>query len=429
MRLRDMQIPLLAVVWALASTGAGGAEEPVKVSPELAEVLSLAQDDLQNDRPDEAVRRLEAFTGKDHALRQTLLGHAYRRGTDLPRAVTAYQRALAMDPELRAAGISLAEVYARQEDWPKAAELLGRHLDTDSCRADAMMLYAQVAQQNRDARLHRLLVRKGLVRFPGEARFRRLDLAALEDEGDYAQANQAAMDLLTATPADAGLWRHVAFTCERMGRDADCLSALEADLLCDPSDLDRHRRFLSGLLATGDWLTAVRHGQALLAGPLAKTAAAAADVMDLLIQAADAGAKDGLLATWLALVPEGKRTRAMRIVAARRALRDGKTAQAREALGKLISAGETDASIFLWAGQLAEAAADRPAAKTLYEQARSRKGSGARLAGLYLARLHVANKEYEPARRLLEKHLNDHPEDAAARAMLSLARAAGPPPK
>ena len=122
-------------------------------------------------------------------------------------------------------------------------------------------------------------------------------------------------------------------------------------------------------------------------------------------------------------VPAARQTRTMRLVTARRALRLGDRAAAREALGRLIEAGETDPSVFVWAGHLAETARDFPEAQTLYAHARSLKGPAARLATLYLARLHIRRGRREEARRLLRKYLDTYPQDASARALLALASA------
>ena len=110
---------------------------------------------------------------------------------------------------------------------------------------------------------------------------------------------------------------------------------------------------------------------------------------------------------------------------ARRALRLGETDQARQALGRLIDAGETDPSVFVWAGHLAETAKDWPEAQTLYAHARTLRGQAARLAALYLARLHIRRGRREEATRLLRKYLDAHPEDSAARALLAVADSAG----
>ena len=429
MPMRRWTLATWIAVACLANAGAlRGQDEPRKVAPELAKLLSRAQDDLRQGRPAEALRRLASFRGSDHALRHLLLGHAHAQQSNHQAAVDAYRTALRMDPKLKEAALGLAQVLARQEKWAEAAELLGRSVATDSCDAETLLLYAQVAHRLEDTRLCGLLVNTAVRRFPSDLRFRRLDLAVCLDRGDHRAADAAVKVLLRAAPADADLWRQRAFVSDRAGRGIDTVAALEACLLCDPNDPVRHRRFLASLLAGGDWCTSVKHGRALLAGPIAKAAAADVALMTLLIRAADMGEEDSILESWLALVPEKARTREMRIVAARRALRLGKTGEARAALRRLIEQGETDASALLWAGHLAEKAEDWPEAETLYEHARRREGSAARLATLYLARLYLRRGRTDEAGRLLRAYLNAHPEDSSARALLAVvdARKAGP---
>jgi len=422
---RGAIISILAAACAVPAGAAPGREKALKLPPALAELLTRAQGDLQAGRPAEAIRRLSAHRGQDHALRHLLMGHAYVQQSKLPAAAAAYGKALEMDAALAEAGIALAQVHARQDAWAKAAGLLGRFVNADSCRADVLMLYAQVADRLEDGRLCELLVSKGICRFPGDLRFRRLDLALCIARGEHEAARRTVLMLLKAAPGEADLWQQLAFLHDQAGQGAETVAALEASVLCDPGDLARHRRFLAGLLAAGDWLTAVKHGKGLLAGPLAKAAAADGDVMESLIRAADRGQADEVLGKWLALVPEEAQTRTMRIVTARRSLRLGQAAQARQALGRLIEAGETDPSVFLWAGHLAETAKDWAEARTLYAHARALKGPAARLATLYLARLHIRRGRREEASRLLRKYLETYPEDAPARALLALADAVG----
>jgi predicted Zn-dependent protease len=96
-------------------------------------------------------------------------------------------------------------------------------------------------------------------------------------------------------------------------------------------------------------------------------------------------------------------------------------------LARLIEVGEADPAIFLWAGSLAEAAEDWAAAETLYDHARVLMGYSARLASLYLARLHYRRGRPDIAGQLLRQYLDRAPEDAAARALLAVVEASPPP--
>ena len=424
MPMRRPSLVVLAAIFCLLCAGALRAKDQThRVPVELAELLARAQGDLRQGRPAEAIRRLAGYQGSDHALRHLLIGHSHVQRSDHQAAIAAYQAALRMAPKLEEAGLGLARVLARQEKWGKAAELLGQFVAADSCDADTLLLYAQVARRREDARLCELLVNTGIRRFPSDLRLRRLDLAVCLDRQDHRRAGEAVDALLRATPADPELWRQRAFVCDRADRQKDAIAALEACLLCDPNDLSGHRRFVASLVVAGDWCTAVRHGRSLLAGPQAGAAAADAGLMALLIRAADMGRQDEVLGEWLARVPVKSRTREIGIVAVRRALRLGEAADARTALRRLIEQGEADAGVFLWAGRLAEKAGDWPEAETLYDHARRQEGSAARLATLYLARLYRDRDRPDEAARLLRAHLDRQPRDSSARALLAVVEA------
>jgi len=403
---------------------AARAAESVKLPPAMAELLSAAQADLRADRPAEAVARLRTLPGgvEDHALRHLLLGHAYVRQSSLEEAASAYRQALGMAPSMTEAGLGLAQVRFRQERWRDAADLLGRHVDTSTCEADLLVLYAQAAIELDDTVLARRLVEVGVLRFPGDLRFRRLDLAVAVDEDDAEAVRRAVRYLLARDPTDADLWQRLAWV-EAGGReDAGRLVALEAAALCEPQNLAYRRALLAGELAAGNWPTVLARGRALLAGPMADRAAADVDLMDVLVRAADAAAADDTLRAWIDRAPEAKRTRAMQIADARLALRQAKPEAARAILGRLIALGDTDPAVFLWAGHLAEQAEDWTEARTLYDHARTLTGADARLATLYLARLDIRRGREAEAARLLRSYLNTYPEDAAARSLLGLVK-------
>ena len=413
----------MALAVLLVATVAGAAE-PVKLPPAMAELLSAAQADLRADRPAQAVERLRTLPDgvEDHALRHLLLGHAHVRQSAFDQAAAAYQQALAMDPAMTEAGLGLAQVRFRQERWRDAADLLGRYVSTDTCEADLLVLYAQAARELADAALARLLVDKGVLRFPGDARLRQLDLAVAVDEDDTEAVRRAVRYLLDREPTDADLWQRLAWVEARGQEDAGRLVALEAAVLCAPDNLEHRRALLAALLAAGNWPTVLARGRALLAGPMAGRAAADIDLMDLLVRAADAGAADATLRAWIDRVPEAERTRAMQIADARLALRQAKPEAARAILGRLIALGDTDPAVFLWAGHLAEQAEDWTEARTLYDHARTLPGRDARLATLYLARLDIRRGREAEAGRLLRSYLNDYPEDAVARSLLALVK-------
>jgi len=415
--------PFAWMLLVVALAAAARAVEPVTLPKDLADGLRAAQEDLRAGRAAAAVERLEMLpeSVEDHALRHLVLGHAHLRQGHLEEAAEAYRKALAMDPGMTEAGLSLAQVRVRQERWRDAADLLGRYLDTDACAADLLLLYAQTARALQDGRLARLLVEKGIARFPSQVRFRRMDLALAVDEGDAAAVARAAEDLLGRLPGDADLWRHLAWARGETGEPAGRIAALEAAVLCDASDLATRRALLAAELADGNWPTVLARGRDLLAGPLAGKAVADADLMDVLVRAADAGEADAALRAWLGRVPPPKRTRAMRVAEARLALRRGQRGRAREILKQVIEMCDAGPSVYLWAGHLAEQAEEWAEAAAYYGHARSFEGRDARLATLYLARLHLRRGRDAEAVRLLRSYLAERPEDAVARSLVALA--------
>jgi len=411
----------IALFLSLSTTLAEGAE---KVSRELADLLTQSREHLQGGRYDKVIQLLAPFKGKDHPSRRLMMGYAYEKLSDPDRAAGQYQAALKLDPTMSSAGLALAQIYASKEQWSAAAELLGKYANIDACPKDVLLLYTQVAGKMKDRRLQSLLAAKGISRFPTDRTFKRMDLQNLLDSGNYPSAKQSVLGMLTDEPVNAKLWRQLAFIQERSSRDTGKLSAVEAALLCDPTNMENHRQFLAGHIGLGNFHVVIQHGRKLLAGVMRKEALKDIAILGLLIHAADMNQADQTLETWLSLVGDDKQTRAMQLAEARLALRKGKTTLARQTLDRLIAAGDTDPSVYLWAGHLAEQTKAPDRAIVLYGQARKLTGPAADIATLYLARLHLDAKRHEQASRLLREHLQAHPQDTYARAMLALAKQA-----
>lgn len=420
-RLRTIFAPI-ALLLSVSMVSGGGAEE--KVSRELANLLNQSREHLQAGRYDKVIQLLAPFKGKDHPSRRLMMGYAYEKLSDPDRAAGQYQAALKLDPKMSAAGLALAQIYASKGQWSPAAGLLGEYTNIDACPKNVLLLYTQVAGKMKDRRLQSLLAAKGIARFPTDRTFKRIDLQNLLDSGSYPAARQSVLGMLADEPVNAELWGQLAFIQERSDRDTRKQSAIEAVLLCDPENLTNHRRFLAGQIGLGNFHAAIEHGQKLLGGPMRQEAIKDIPLLGLLIHAADMIQDDRSLTTWLSLAPDNKQTRAMQLASAKLALRRGRTVHARQTLIRLIAAGETDPSVYLWAGHLAEQTGDPDRASVLYAQARKFTGSAADIATLYLARLHLGAKRYERATQLLREHLQAHPQDTYARAMLALARQA-----
>lgn len=418
-------MPCLALIALLVFAVARlRAAESAPLPSKLGELLRQAQEDLRSHRADQAVEGLEGYRGDDHPLRQLLLGHAYREQQRRDAAAAAYRRALELDQTLEAARQGLAQIYVQQENWPQAVRILGQFVDPRTTEGDWLVLYAQAALELADHRLAKILVEAGLSRFPADQRLRQLDLARLIKAGEFQQARNAAWHLLLAEPGNPQMWERYAAVSAQAKDEQEPRIALEAALLADPDNLERHRQFLSALLLAGDWLTAVEHGNRLLDGPFKDRTVGDVTLMELLIRAADEGEKDELLARWVELVDAGQRTQAMRLAAARSALRQGQTDRAREALGRLIVNGQSDAAIFLQAGFLAEQAGATAEAEAHYLEAAKLSDAAARLSPLYLARLYHRLGRAAEAASVLKSHLDKEPTDAAARALLTIVQQA-----
>ena len=424
----------LLATWAIL-TSHGASAEMAPVPRALAEPVRQAETLLGGDRTDEAVdvlRRADADVDEDHPLLHLLLGHAYLRREDLDASAAEYRKALEMNEALDSARQGLARIHALRGEWPSAVKQLAAFVEPERTSSDWLGLYAKAALETGDTRLARVLTDAGMVRFPHALSFRRMDAALLAADGEPAQLKAAVLRLLRADPDDPALWERLALAASRRAEDepagAAPLPALEAAMLSAPGDLGRQRRFLAALLQAGDWMTVLEHGEALLAGRFRQDVLSEVPTMELLIRAADMGRRDEVLRRWLGQVDEKKRSKTLHLAAARLALREGKKGPAREALRRLIEAGEADASIFLWAGHLAETEGLADEAQAYYEQARAQGGEASRAAALYLARLHIDRRAYTQARLVLSEYLREHPEDPYARSMLLLSQSASETP-
>jgi len=389
------------------------------VSPKIAKLLDKAAGYMEAKKFKDAVNVLENWDGEDHPLIRLRLGMALEELSRTKDAMEEYQKALDMNKTFWQAGVAMAGIHARKEDWKKAVAILGEYLNTENCDADSLLFYCSTAIESKDPNLAGELVRRGMLRFPSDNRFRRARLVLAVTENDTETAARVATTLLRNDPADTDLWKQLAWSCNNSGKDKKFLAALEAVYLCNVSDFEVHRKFIAALLASGDWITAIEEGKKLLSGPNSRKVSSDPEIMSLLVQAADTGEKDKLLEKWLGMVEMKKRTRLMHIAAAKLSLRRGKTAEARKSVERLIELGAPDASVYLWVGHLSEQDEDYDAAVVYYKQARKLQG-GSGSGSLYLARLYYRTGREREAADILRQYLFEHPEDSAARAMLSL---------
>lgn len=408
-------IPILLATFALAGALTGA--ESRTVPEELARALDAAR---QAGDAAAAIKALESYHGPAHPLLSLALGHAYAHLDRLEAAEKAYRQALEMDPLLHEAGLGLAGLAARREDWPTALKFLAAHCDANADDR-TLLLYAQAAWRTSDARLATVLTQQGLARFPDQPGFRRLDLALLIQTHRWAEAASAARSALAATPRQAELWRQLAYCEQEAGHGETAVAALEAAWLVDQDPATR-RRLAETQLALGQATAALPHFRALVGEPVRPEAAADAGLMAIAARAAADGGEPALARAWLAAVPPASRDRGVCLLAARLALLSGDDQGAEAALQPLLGQGEADPAVLRWAGSLAEKRGDAARAEALYRQAAEGDGAQAQLATLNLAHLFHRNGRSEEALKLLAVHLDHHPDDTQARALWEVLR-------
>lgn len=394
------------------------AEPPAKkeIPEALLPILASAEDALSADDPKRALEALARWKGDPDSIHALLRGAAHQALSQQAEAEAAYRAALALDPELRAARVGLARALVAQRSWNEAAEVLGALVDVEKGTAPELGLYARVAFERGDLRLASLLVERGMVRFPNDRGFRRLDVALALERGDWTTAREAARALLAQNPGDGRVWRQLAAAVERVeADDLVRLATLEAAALANPGDAGLTRRHALAQLEAG-------HAMAALAvlEPRIEARPQDAELLELGARIADAAGVPERARGWLARVPEDARSEAMRLLEARLALDAGEDAAARRALEALIRSGRASSQVYLWAGQLAERAGDFVEAEAAYGQAASAKDPAGQTATLYLASLLSRRAQPERAREILTVYLAAHPEDRAARALLEV---------
>lgn len=403
------------LAFLLTSVIALGAAEATAVPKPVAEALIAAQNAATAEA---SLAALDAYQGEGHALLdlvrgQTLLRLGADDPTRLPAAEAAFNAAIARDAGLRQAHLGLAQIAAQRGDWPAALVACGAGIELSTCTVDELHFYANAAWQARDWRLATVLISHGIARFPAHDGFRRLELAALVHGGRADEARQAVLALLDRHPDDAELWRHLAWSAQTSGDDEQALAALEMAVLAAPDDATLQQRL--GVL---QFSRGMPHAALSTLRPLLKDPATADPGLLVLAAraAADSDARDQAR-DWLAAVPEARRTRDQRLLAARLAVQDGDHATAAAAVTALVALGETDPQVLAWAGQVCEQAEDDARAEAFYSQAAAAEHPIAAAANLRLVALYLRQDRHDDATALLALHLAKHPNDAQARAL------------
>lgn len=407
---------LLALFAFLATDATARAEAPLP--SELSLPMEQAQTLFRDGKYAEAIRLLTEYAGPDHPVRLLLLGHAHARLEHWDEATKAYQEALLKDETYRAAGIALAQAYARQQKWLDVLQLAGRFINPEKDKADEVLFYTQAAYFARDLRLAGRVARRALERFPLDERIRRMDILLLVEEKQWPAVAQTALALLKQHPGDAELWGQYFQAAQTVQPGTEACAAAEAAMLCKPQDLLLRRIWLTAQMMAGHRELVLHEGDALLSGKQKEDVLKEQDFLLLFLRTADLAGDDERLWRWAELLEPKQRSRDVLICLARSAIRQKDRPKAQQALMQLIENGAAGAADYLWAANLAEEADDLASAEAHYRQAQSMSGEGTqRQAALHLARLLWLMQRQDEARNLLEEYLRRYPEDAAARSM------------
>lgn len=327
---------------------------------------------------------------------------------------------LAAEPALDADDLTKAGALAEQGRWAEAAKLLTPKVDAETAPAPTLALLTRAVLESGDLRRARLLAERGVLRFPEDLRFRRLDLAILVARRQWPEAAAAAKSVLARDSADPIAWRQLAAATLAGPDEAEQRAVLEAAHLAQPDDpvlFEKHMRaqFLADHLSS-----AARLAEAALDRPaLTRTPA----FVQLAVRVAEAADRPALARRWLAKVPPSKRGTALTLLEARIALQGKDDRAAEQALQRLIDRGDASPSVLVRAGQLAEQRGAFGRAEALYAQAAEGSGDQARLARLFLARFLAKIDARDRAEVILRTYLAEYPEDTYARRLLQIVRA------
>lgn len=395
-------MPLLhAIALGLCLMASARAEPPAEAPAEVAALLGQVQAAAAAGDRAGALAAIEGWRGPAHPLADLARGHAFALAERYDDAIGAYRGALAVDATLRPAGLGLIGALARAEQWAALCAELPRWHDPASADDKTMRLWLAAALGAEDALLAEEVARRGLVRWPGDGRFRRGLAHALLTSGRRDAAAAALRPLIAASPGDAELWMQLA----RASEGEAARLALEAAVLAEPADRRRRARLVEVLLAGGRADAALRY-----AGPLGATS--------LTVRAALAAGESARAAEWLAELPEGERDGRL---AARVALANGDRVAARAALVALSTGGEADAAALVQLAALERAAGALGRAEALLRQAAARDDPHASAAVAHLAHVLLSRGRRQEAAGVLRRHLVRHPADETARALLALA--------
>ena len=407
---------LILLAGLLLTTNPVAQADPSKreVPESLVPILTSAEKALSQNQPKKALQHLATYQGPVDALHQLLVGHAKYAARDFAGAEQAYQRSVQLDPTLKPAGIGLARTLVEKEDWQSARDVLGRIVDVHQDSAAHLGLYARVAYELKDLRLASILVERGIVRFPKDRIFRKLDVAILLLRQDWTRASQGAYDLLAQNPNDPTAWRQLAAATQHTNDRIQRLAVVEAAALANSKDENLKRRHILEQYRAGHGHHALQQAEALLQRNTDPRN------LELGIRIAEQAGNVERARAWLNRIPPKKRSRSLHILDARLAIQDQDPQKARTALSRLIDRGDASARVFVWAGQLAEAEGDMAMAESYFDRATRFQSVDRGAAVMHLAMLYHRLHQNERAVELLSVYTADHPGDRAAIKLLTL---------
>jgi tetratricopeptide (TPR) repeat protein len=416
--------PLRCLICLLLAATLSAAEAKREVTAEQGKLLN----EVAKAEPAAALTLLTAYKGEAHPLITLTLAQTYwRLASETKDEVTTrshrdaaektYAEALKLDPTLRQAHLGLAQCAAAREDWTTASREAAAGIDPTLSDRGEVTFLAHAALRAQDWRLAGIASQQGILRFPDDVTLRRIELSVLQHAGRAEDVREGVLALLAKDPGDAELWRHLAWSAQETKRDDEALAALEAAVMLKPDDRSLRRALAESQLSHGLPQAAFATVKVLIGQPPAQI------VLDddaLMVTASRAAAESGELVqgrAWLDAVPETKRSRALRLQAARLAIQAGDQTAAAAALEALIALGEQDASVLAWAGSLAETRGDLARAEALYLKASGAESGAASAASLRLVALYLKQERIEDARSTLATHLAKRPDDQQARAL------------
>jgi predicted Zn-dependent protease len=408
-------IRALALLLAALLAPLIAAEAPLTVSPAVAQLLQQVAAETD---PAKSEAILLAYGGAPHALVALALGNTRLARAErnplaeqpalVARAREAFSTARQLDPTLRQASLGLARCAAQVADWKGAVAACAGVIDQTSPSSE-LAFYIDCAARAGDARLASNLVQQAIIRYPGEAVFRRQELALLVSAERWEEAQSALLSRLANDSDDREAWRTLARVRTRTGDRDEALLALESTLLLAPDDREARRALAEAQAVQGQAPAALATLQPLIAD----LSSADPKLVEFAARIAVEADRSEQARHWLAALPTEKRSRSGQLLAARLAAMANDPVAAELALQAVLKAGESDAAVLTWAGSLAERSGDLARAEGLYRQAEAQANGGP--AALRLVLLLQRLQRHEEARTLLEGYRRQHPGDPQLR--------------